>query len=406
MTKQSRLSFVIRVWSFGFSCEITMNLLALAMLPIGLLISLATAWRLIRVAREHGWLDHAGAERHKLHRGAVPNVGGVAIMWGIGAPLLMILLATWWLSPQQIAAISPSLGEHWPGLENTAWLGWNLLLSLIVLHAVGLADDRINLGPWVKLLAQVLVSLWLVLACELQVLSFLGGWWGSAGNNLSIALSVLWLVTVINAMNFLDNMDGLSAGVAAIIAATMLGAALAGGQWFVAAIAALVLGATLGFAAFNLPPAKLFMGDCGSLVLGLALGFISIRLTYVNMDAPPEVVSGGLLQYLPLTAPLWWLSTPIYDAVVVSVIRMTHGASPMRGDHNHLSHRLVRMRLSKPAAVMTIHGLTALTCLGGALIGSSTPSITLAGVTITGATLLTLVVIDLAYGTVQMSAES
>src|SRR5690606_21547949 len=143
---------------------------------------------------------------------------------------------------------------------------------------------------------------------------------------------------IINAFNFLDNMDGLSAGIAMILAGLYLIITLHGGQWFVAGLCALLCGSLLAFLCFNLPPARLFMGDGGSLVVGLLMAIISVRTTYYHPVG--EYYKHGVMM------PLIMMAVPLYDLFSVTIVRLSRGTSPFRGDHNHFSHRLVRLGLS------------------------------------------------------------
>jgi UDP-GlcNAc:undecaprenyl-phosphate GlcNAc-1-phosphate transferase len=207
----------------------------------------------------------------------------------------------------------------------------------------------------------------------MRLLAFLGTWYGPAGAAASVVLSILWIVAITNAMNFLDNMDGLSAGVGAIIAALYLAAALLAGQWFVAGLAAIVLGALLGFLVFNFPPARLFMGDGGSLPLGFLLAVISARTS----DFAPFSLPGPRPEALVLPGhwygvlmPAVVLAVPLYDLVSVTLIRLRRGRSPFHADRNHFSHRLVRRGLTQRSAVLVIYLATAATGLGGVMLGT------------------------------------
>ena len=320
---------------------------------------------LLRAGRRWGLMDEVGGEAHKRHAQAVPNTGGVAIFAGVAVPIATALAGVWLVPMDVWQDVAPTLAAHVPGLRSVSWLGVGLLAALACLHVIGLVDDRRALGPGVKLAAQLVVAVGLVLG-GVRVLSVLDQWgWG--GTLLSGAISVLWIGVVINAFNFLDNMDGLSGGVGAIAAALYLAATLIGGQWFVAALAALLLGALIGFLIFNAPPARLFMGDGGSLVLGLVLAVVSVRTTYFN----PEAVgpSPGRNWYGVLM-PVMVLAVPLYDFASVTVIRLMQGRSPFRGDHQHFSHRLVELGLSKRRAVGVIWLCTLATGLSGVMLGS------------------------------------
>jgi len=229
---------------------------------------------------------------------------------------------------------------------------------------VGLLDDRRPLGPGVKFIAQFAVAIatawWLgIRAVEMLPAPF------------SIALTVLWIVLITNAFNFLDNMDGLSAGVAAIASLIFAVASLQAGQVFVPTLAFLLAGTTLGFLVLNFAPASLFMGDAGSLVIGYLLSVVTILTTY--HDASIERLPLGVV------VPVVVLAVPLYDVTSVVIHRMRLGESPFRGDRRHFSHRLVKRGLSPRGAVLTIYLATAATGL---------PAIALARVDWATATLL------------------
>ena len=179
---------------------------------------------------------------------------------------------------------------------------------------------------------------------------------------LSVAVSVLWIAAITNAFNFLDNMDGLSAGVAAVCTAAFLVAAVSIGQWFVAAALAMLLGALLGFLCFNFAPASIFMGDSGSLLIGLVLGVLTIRTTY--LPAGEDLGAG----WYAVFAPVIVLAVPLYDLVVVSTIRIMQGKSPFVGDTNHFSHRLVARGMSKRTAVLCLYLITAATAVAATIL--------------------------------------
>ncbi len=183
---------------------------------------------------------------------------------------------------------------------------------MLIMHAMGLRDDRKALGPYTKLLVQLAVATAVVVLFNMRALTALGYW-------PSLILTVLWIVGITNAFNFLDNMDGLSAGVAAVCATAFLITAISIEQWFVAATLALLLGALLGFLVFNFPPAKIFMGDSGSLVIGFVLGVLTVRTTYL---APGEDFGRG---WYAVFAPVIVLALPLYDLIVVSIIRLSRG---------------------------------------------------------------------------------
>ena len=170
-------------------------------------------------------------------------------------------------------------------------------------------------------------------------------------------------------MNFLDNMDGLAAGVTVVAGGLLLVTALHSNQWFVASTLAVLVGTTAGFLVFNVAPAKIFLGDGGSLVIGMTLAVLTIRTTYWEPTIEDSSSGGWFVVLMPLAV----LAIPLYDIVSVTLIRCRQGKSPFRGDHQHFSHRLVQRGLSPRRAVFIIWLLTAMTGIIGLLLPSLSP---------------------------------
>jgi UDP-GlcNAc:undecaprenyl-phosphate GlcNAc-1-phosphate transferase len=190
---------------------------------------------------------------------------------------------------------------------------------------------------------------------ELRVLTALGA-------VPSIIITVLWIAAISNAFNFLDNMDGLSAGIACVASIAFLATALSIGQYFVAGMLALLIGSLLGFLWFNFAPAKIFMGDSGSLLIGLLLGVLTTLTTYL----PPERTWGA--GWYAVLAPVIVLALPLYDLIVVSLIRIRRGKSPFVGDTNHFSHRLVARGMTRRTAVICLYFITAATSVAAIVL--------------------------------------
>lgn len=372
--------------------------LCLGLIPLACLISLLLTAVVIRVSRAFGAFDSGGvAGQVKEAPRRVPNTGGIAIFWAIVLPMLFVMWLFYGLDSSESAAwrtdvsfVPADMGDHVAGLQRQMPLAFLVLGCLAWLHTLGLIDDRRPLGPWVKMVLMLVPAVAVPMVStiwggerETRLLTLLdvhvGGAW------LSIAITALWFIVVTNAMNFMDNMDGLSAGVAGVAASLFLAAAVLRPQpqWFVAAVLALVVGACVGFLFYNAPRkngAKVFMGDSGSLVLGFILAFLTTRTTYLPDEAytfhTPYSVSSGVMSggaWYALLMPLVILAVPLYDFTSVVIIRLSQGRSPLVGDLQHLSHRLVRRGLSKRAAVLTIWGLTAVTGVSGVLLASATP---------------------------------
>ncbi|MCD4825307.1 MAG: undecaprenyl/decaprenyl-phosphate alpha-N-acetylglucosaminyl 1-phosphate transferase [Phycisphaerae bacterium] len=329
------------------------------MIQYAILVSMAVAFVLSfvgtllakRLAFRVGMLDEPGG--HKGHGKATPLLGGPAIFLAILLPsaAALIMCKIWaaggpdWL-PAEIAA-------HLSGAASRLPQAIGILLAAAGLCVLGLIDDKRHLGPWLKLLVQIAAAAWVVCFCDVRVLTV-------AGPAVSCIVSILWLVGITNSFNFLDNMDGLAVGVAAICAGALLSAAGVMNQWFVMAWASLILGATLGFLPHNFPPAKIFMGDAGSLMLGFLLGVVSCLTTYVR-PSQATILYGILV-------PLFVMAVPIYDTASVFWIRISEGRNPMVGDRRHFSHRLLRRGMSKRRAALTIYLCTACTALAACLM--------------------------------------
>ncbi len=297
----------------------------------------------------------------------VPNIGGVAIFWTIALPIAGIMALVHSALWVDVIQYNSDLATHGQGLKaHTPVAAW-FLAGLLVMHVMGLLDDRRPMRASIKLAIMLLVAFVVCWQTDSRLLTLLDPYAG--GPWLSLIVTVLWVCIVTNAMNFLDNMDGLSAGVAAIAGACFMAATMthAQPQWFIAGCLALVVGACVGFLGLNypLPRATIFMGDGGSLVLGFALAILTVRSTYVD-----PTLAGG---WYGVLMPLMVLAVPLYDFASVVVLRLSQGKSPFVGDLQHLSHRLVQRGLSRRAAVVVIHGLTSITALGAIMLGTLKP---------------------------------
>ncbi len=358
-----------------------MTRLVLALIPLAFLIAAPITLALVRLGRRFQTFDSAGVPGQlKAQPRRVPNTGGIGVFWSIVLPIsaLVTLLAGHAASfdPTEPSLIPADLHEHMARLGQQSHLAWLLLACLLVLHALGLLDDRRPLGPFLKLGVMAIPAAAIpLLSPDTRLLTFLDAHAGGAW--LSITLTALWLLVVTNAMNFMDNMDGLSAGVSLIAGACFLTTTLLHAQWFVGACLALLIGACAGFLVYNFPwraggnGASIFLGDGGSLVLGFLLAFLTIRTTYApGTPLAPGQTSGSVLaaSWYHLLMPLIVLAVPLYDFVSVCAIRLAAGKSPFVGDLNHLSHRLTRRGLSKRSAVLVIYGFTAISGLSGILL--------------------------------------
>jgi len=348
-----------------------MSLLVLSLILPAALLSLMISAVVRRLSLRLNVVDTEAIDGQvKLAARCIPNTGGIGIFLAIVGPMVAVLLLSQYLGPKTTPeSLNPYL-DSFAGIRSVTFLAIWLLAAMTLLHVLGLIDDRRPLGPWGKLIIMVIPAVLVVWPMDTRLLTMLdpvaGGPW------LSILITILWIVCVTNAMNFIDNMDGYAAGVATIVSGGFLAAALLQEQWFVAGVLALVCGASLGFLLLNFPPAKLFMGDCGSLVLGFLLAFLTVRTTFVPESTEGDPFSSG--QWYPLLMPLVVLGVPLYDFTTVTVLRLTQGKSPFKGDLQHLSHRLVQRGMSGRTAVLVIYGFTAMTAIAGVLLARAEPT--------------------------------
>ncbi len=303
-----------------------------------------------RVAPRFGFVDKPG--HRKIHHTPKPLGGGIAIFLAVVLPVLAALVVVHAYTPAKSSDLQ-SVATYWDGMRFQTPLALKLVGAMLAIHVLGLVDDWRAMGPMSKLIAQLAIITTLVVWADIRALTFFDRY--ALGKLASIVLTVLWITAITNAFNFLDNMDGLSAGIAAVASTAFLIAALLIGQWFVAAMLAMLLGALLGFLCFNFSPASIFMGDSGSTLIGLLLGVLTIRTTYL---LPGKSLGAG---WYAVFVPVIVLAIPLYDLIVVSIIRIRNGKSPFVGDTNHLSHRLVRRGMSRRMAVLCIYLMTAAT---------------------------------------------
>ncbi|MDN5273203.1 MraY family glycosyltransferase [Chloroflexus sp. MS-CIW-1] len=268
------------------------------------------------------------------HTTPIPLLGGAAIYTAFVAALLLF---------GDLAHIRELIG---------------ILLGATIVSLFGLADDRWGMPAIIKLGGQMLAATVLLLAgTQVQLLP-----WPA----LNWALTLLWVVVITNAINFLDNMDGLSGGVATIAAAffLLLAAMNQPRQVLVGAMAAALIGACIGFLRYNFNPASIFMGDTGSLFIGFILAALAIKLRFLN-NIP-------LVTWL---VPVCVLGLPLFDLALVFVARVRRGVNPFTtAGKDHLSHRLHALGMTKREAVLTCYLLAGASGLIGVYITQARPS--------------------------------
>ncbi|MCI0567251.1 MAG: hypothetical protein L0Z52_03555 [Acidobacteria bacterium] len=263
----------------------------------------------IKLASRYGLVSKPKADRWNLR--TTPLMGGVAIYLGVTASVLSF----------------SELGQEMAGV----------LCGGTLIFLLGVIDDLVQIKPSSKFLGEILaacVVLYAGLKFDLIPNPF-----------LNIFLTLLWVVGITNAFNLLDNMDGLSAGVAAISALTTFVFSLIQGLPEISILSLAVLGATLGFLIFNFKPARIFMGDCGSLFLGFTLACTTILGSWEQ--------ASNLFGILAI--PALALGVPIFDTLLVTVSRVISGRSVASGGRDHTSHRLVALGMSERKAVVSLY---------------------------------------------------
>ena len=336
---------------------------------IGFLISAPLVWLLIRVGSHARMLDSAGSTGHEKFLRAIPNIGGVGIFLGAILPLAAGVAFLWFninpIHPDEPHTMAATIARIFDQMGT--WVA--IIASCLVLHVVGVVDDRKALPASLKLLMQFLMAGMLVLLFDVRLLHVLGD--GGFGWIVSCGLTILWLVVITNAFNFLDNMDGLSAGVGTIVALVLMIATTLNNQDFIAISLGFLVGAQLGFLLFNFPPARIFMGDGGSMVIGWLLAVATVRTTFIDPGDPDYALGTA---WYGVFMPLVVLAVPLYDFTSVVIIRSLQGRSPFVGDQQHFSHRLVQRGLTPRRAVLVIWAITVATGVNGIVLGSVSPA--------------------------------
>ena len=282
-------------------------------LALALVLTPTVRW----LARRRGLVAQPKADR--WHQKPTAMFGGVAIFLTVAVSYFLFLPAM----------------PHRP-------YGWVVMLASTFLFLVGLVDDLLHIKPYQKLIGQVMgTSLVIYYGLSLP-------WTYSPP--LNIAITFVWLIGITNALNLLDNMDGLAAGIAAIAAAFLALGFLTTGHVPEALMLGIFTAALLGFLVFNSNPASIFMGDCGSMFIGFFLATTALM----------SVAGARARSYLIVVAvPVLILLIPIFDTTFVTLLRKLSGRAASQGGRDHTSHRLVALGLSERHAVWMLYGFAA-----------------------------------------------
>ncbi len=337
---------------------LVLYLLALASAFLTALVALPL-WR--KWCVRTGLVDEPGDR--KILGEPIPLAGGLAVMTALIVPALLALLVLW-LQHALAGAGTPEGGTPSPvhpavrsvlldpdtihrllhGLNKRSLELAGIFLGAFGMLAVGVLDDKHELRPAAKFSGQLLVAL-LVTAAGVRITLFV------PSPIFHYAITILWILTVINAFNFMDNMNGLCAGLGVIGALCFALIAAAGGQYLVALVAFLICGALLGFLPYNFPRASAFLGDAGSHLVGYLLAVLAILPHFYTARRP---------RTWAVFSPLLILAVPLADLAWVVLLRWRKGKPFYIGDTNHLSHRLVQLGHSRVKAVLLIWLLAAI----------------------------------------------
>jgi UDP-GlcNAc:undecaprenyl-phosphate GlcNAc-1-phosphate transferase len=267
----------------------------------------------IAFALRRGVLDNPGD--HKSHSSPVPYLGGLAVVVSFSVSMLIPVMA---------------ISESSVSQEFVVVIGVALALALL-----GLFDDLRGLSSTLRLACEIAagVVLWnLDLGVQLVGVSW-----------VDAIITVFWVVGITNAFNLLDNMDGLSAGIAAIASFSFFAIAASNGQYLVAGLSLALGGCAVGFLRHNFHPARVYMGDSGALFFGFLISFVGLKLQF---NIPSDVSA---------LVPIVVCSVAVLDTSLVTIARLRHGLSPFQGGRDHISHRMVRVGLPVPVAVTVLY---------------------------------------------------
>ncbi len=264
----------------------------------------------------------------KLHNRRVPTLGGLALFVGFFATTFAV-----------------SFLLRWPGLTNQTV---KIFLGSIPLVAVSLYDDLKGASVWIRFLFQSLGGLIFVfLAHPLESIAV--PWLGSISLGIfSYPAMILWLLLMANAINFIDGLDGLAAGICAISAATLFASALMGKNTGPAVLALAVMGTSIGFLPYNFYPAKIFMGDTGATLLGFILGAIAL------------LGAGKSVAFVSLLLPMIAFGIPIVDTLTAVVRRSVKRKNIFAADQEHIHHKILTLGITHRRAVIYLYIISGL----------------------------------------------
>lgn len=311
------------------------NFFVILALGVAFLISFAATPMVISLAHKVNAID-VPKDTRRVHKKPTPLIGGLAIFYGFIVSVLCFA----------------TLDRETMGI----------LIGCVIIVTVGVIDDITDMKAIIKLLCQIIAAA-VVVYSGVRIEHFanpLSQWVGPPyivlNFWLSVAITIIWIVAVCNAVNLIDGLDGLAVGVSSIASLCMLALTIISNNLNVAIITAAVAGAGFGFLPYNFNPAKIFMGDTGALFLGFILACISVQ-GFLKLSA-----------IITFAVPILVLGLPIFDMTFAILRRVMTGRSPMSPDRGHLHHRLLDMGFSQKQAVAILYTLTMVLCLTAVVI--------------------------------------
>lgn len=306
------------VVAFVFSCAST-----------PLVKHLAIKWKAIDVPKDG----------RRMHKSPIPRLGGLAIIFGFVVSMVCFGIMT-----REVISI---------------------LIGAMIIAIMGIVDDIKALDAKPKFLIQIIAAAIVVIGGDMKIKAFTNPlmWLNSAyvifPEWLSVIISILWIVFITNSVNFIDGLDGLAAGVSAIMSVSLVFIATQLGEYYVAVIGVALMGACFGFLPYNFNPAKIFMGDTGSTFLGFILASLSI----IGVFKSYAVIS--------FAVPLLIMGLPLFDALFAMIRRVSKGQSPMQADRGHLHHRLIDMGFSQKQSVFILYIISGILGLSAIVLAES-----------------------------------
>ena len=278
-------------------------------------------------------------DNRRMHKKPTPRIGGLAIIFGFTVATLCF------------AQPSRQL--------------YGTLAGAAIIAVMGVIDDCKNLPAKLKFVIQIMAALVVVFAGDIKIDVFTNPNFLSDNPYwvlpewLSVTLTVIWIVFITNAVNFIDGLDGLAAGVSAIMSISLVFISIRVGEYSIAILGIALMGSCFGFLPFNFNPAKIFMGDTGSTFLGFMLATLSIQGVFKSY----AVIS--------FAVPLLILGLPLFDALFAMIRRILRGQSPMTADRGHLHHRLVDMGFSQKQTVFILYAISGVLGITAVLLAES-----------------------------------